>query len=139
MTRGEIDLRTLEAVIYQVCQVQLQSGYRFSEIIKWKSLKNQAFLFHPSLIIILPKQKLSTFLLSKIWSFRVAVTMKSLFPWKEVSRQKGNRHSHAITVKTKVNSHWNDVALNRGEQKGRFYRIILRDKVILKNLHRPYL
>lgn len=130
MTRGEIDLRTLEAVIYQVCQVQLQSGYRFSEIIKWKSLKNQAFLFHPSLIIILPKQKLSTFLLSKIWSFRVAVTMKSLFPWKEVSRQKGNRHSHAITVKTKVNSHWNDVALNRGEQKGRFYRIILRDKVI---------
>lgn len=130
MTRGEIDLRTLEAVIYQVCQVQLQSGYRFSEIIKWKSLKNQAFLFHPSLIIILPKQKLSTFLLSKIWSFRVAVTMKSLFPWKEVSRQKGNRHSHAITVKTKVNSHWNDVALNRGEQKGRFYRIILRDKAI---------
>ena len=130
MTRGEIDLRTLEAVIYQVCQVQLQSGYRFSEIIKWKSLKNQAFLFHPSLIIILPKQKLSTFLLSKIWSFRVAVTMKSLFPWKEVSCQKGNRHSHAITVKTKVNSHWNDVALNRGEQKGRFYRIILRDKVI---------
>ena len=130
MTRGEIDLRTLEAVIYQVCQVQLQSGYRFSEIIKWKSLKNQAFLSHPSLIIILPKQKLSTFLLSKIWSFRVAVTMKSLFPWKEVSRQKGNGHSHAITVKTKVNSHWNDVALNRGEQKGRFYRIILRDKAI---------
>ena len=130
MTRGEIDLRTLEAVIYQVCQVQLQSGYTFSEIIEWKSFKNQAFLFHPSLIIILPKQKLSTFLLGKIWSFRVAVTMKSLFPWKEVSRQKGNRHSHAITVKTKVNSHWNDVALNRGEQKGRFYRIILRDKAI---------
>lgn len=127
MTRGEIDLRTLEAVIYQVCQVQLQSGYTFSEIIKWKSLKKQAFLFHPSLIIILPKQKLSTFLLGKIWSFRVAVTMKSLFPWKEVSRQKGNRHSHAITVKTKVNSHWNDVPLNRGEQKGKFYRIILRD------------
>ena len=127
MTRGEIDLRTLEAVIYQVCQVQLQSGYTFSEIIKWKSLKKQAFLFHPSLIIILPIQKLSTFLLGKIWSFRVAVTMKSLFPWKEVSRQKGNRHSHAITVKTKVNSHWNDVPLNRGEQKGKFYRIILRD------------